>query len=70
MNKVAWLSLSLASIVGVAFIDWVTGDQFSFFTFYFVPISLTAWYVGFEASLATAVISVLAWFSVDHLLYH
>ena len=68
MNKVAWLSLSLAIIVGVALIDWVTGDQFSFFTFYFVPISLTAWYVGFEASLATAVISVLAWFSVDHLL--
>jgi len=70
MNRVIWFSLSLIAVVCVALVDWVTGDQFSFFTFYFLPISVAAWYVNFESSIAIAVVSVLAWFTVDYSLAH
>jgi hypothetical protein len=51
-------------------IDWITGYEFGFFIFYFLPVSMVAWWVGRAAGLATACVSALAWYASDQLGHH
>jgi hypothetical protein len=67
---VIWLSVSWVGVALVGYVDWITGYDISFFTFFFLPISISAWFLGFEASIATAFLSAFAWFGVDYSLGH
>ena len=42
----------------------------NFFVFYFLPVSIAAWYVGKNASLLIGVLSALSWFGSDILSGH
>jgi hypothetical protein len=62
-----WL-LVLAVIAGVVIlggVDLVTGYELNFFVFYFLPVSVTAWRLGFPAAVGVAVLSAVVWSGAD-----
>lgn len=66
----ALAAISLLSLLVVSFADLVTGDEFLFFVFYFVPVSIAAWYLGWSAGLTMALLSGASWFVVDKISGH
>jgi low affinity Fe/Cu permease len=57
-------------LVVLTWIDYVTGYEFGFFIFYFIPVSIAAWYVGRRSGLAFAFASGVAWYLSDRLSLH
>ncbi|MBN2158699.1 MAG: DUF4118 domain-containing protein [Spirochaetes bacterium] len=62
--------ISLILIILLAVFDYITGIELSFFIFYFIPITISAWYVGQKSAIICAVLSALAWAAVDVLCGH
>jgi hypothetical protein len=65
-----WLLIAWSGVATVGFVDWITGYEIPFFVFFFLPVSISAWFIGFEASIATAFLSAMVWFGVDFTLGH
>ncbi len=67
-----WLWISFTAVVAMVlgFLDFITGYDLNFFVFYFLPVSLAAWFAGRSASLSLAVLSVMVWFGADVLSGH
>jgi hypothetical protein len=63
--RVAALGLALLALVTV--LDYVTGDEFLFFIFYFLPVALFAWFLSRGVAETVALVSGVAWWSVDRL---
>jgi signal transduction histidine kinase len=60
------LYLGAAALLGlVTWLDYVTGYEFGFFIFYFVPVSLAAWYGSRRAGLAVAIAAGAGWYLSD-----
>lgn len=68
----SWLLsvLIFAGVVGLGCVDWITGYELNFFVFYFLPVSVAAWFLGFSNAVAVAVLSALVWFGADLLSGH
>jgi K+-sensing histidine kinase KdpD len=66
----AWGLLSFAVVVILGVIDWITGYELNFFVFYFLPVSVAAWFSGLTGAVALATISAMVWFGADHLTGH
>jgi K+-sensing histidine kinase KdpD len=47
--------------------DARTGEQYDFFAFYFIPISIAAWWAGRGSGILIALVSAAAWFQSDFL---
>jgi len=62
------LVVAVLLLILVAFIDYITGVDFSFSIFYLVPISVVAWYVGLRAGVLASVAGAVLWFIVDSVL--
>jgi len=62
------LSVLLVVLLGIA--DYLTGWEFGFFVFYFIPVAYAAWYAGFRVSLVISLLSAVTWFFADALLEH
>jgi hypothetical protein len=58
------------AVIILGIIDWLTGYELNFFVFYFLPVSLPAWYLGLEVSVSLAVLSALVWFMADYFSGH
>jgi hypothetical protein len=65
-----WISLSVLGVIFLGFIDWITGYDLNFFVFYFLPVSLAAWFVGQGASVSLSILSAIVWFGADVLSGH
>ncbi len=66
-------AVSLASLVVLALIGWldyITGYEFGFFIFYFVPVAISAWYCGRWPSIQIAVGSAIVWYLSDKYTLH
>ena len=50
------------SVVVLGFVDYVTGYEFGFFLFYFLPIAIAAWKVGPTSSYLISILSSIVWF--------
>jgi len=61
---------SVLILLGLGWLDYVTGYEFGFFIFYFIPVSITTWYAGRWSGLAMAVASAVAWYLSDLLAHH
>jgi K+-sensing histidine kinase KdpD len=61
------LIASIVILIIFFWLDYLTGYEFGFFIFYFIPVSLAAWFVGRRAGLALAIASAVAWFLADDL---
>jgi signal transduction histidine kinase len=54
----------------IGFLDWLTGYDLSFFVFYFIPVSLAAWFLGRSWSFLIAVLCAVVWLGADVLTGH
>jgi signal transduction histidine kinase len=59
------LTLALALVLFIGFIDYATGRDFRLSAFYLLPICWAGWKVGYRAGILMAVLSTLAWFLGD-----
>jgi adenylate cyclase len=65
-----WGSIIVVTLIVVGFFDWLTGYELDFLLFYFLPVSLAAWFLGLGASLTVAVVSAIIWAGADILAGH
>ncbi|MCA9783423.1 MAG: hypothetical protein KDC10_04090 [Calditrichaeota bacterium] len=61
----SWGILIIACVPMLGIVDWLTGYEFNFFVFYFLPVSLAAWIFGWAGSVGIAVLCALVWFGAD-----
>lgn len=55
----------LAGVLVLGGIDLVTGNEMSFFVFYFIPVAFAAAHIGIVAGLVTALLSAITWSCAD-----
>jgi light-regulated signal transduction histidine kinase (bacteriophytochrome) len=65
-----WGSIIVALVIVIGYFDLLTAYEFDFLLFYFLPISLAAWFLGRGASLTLAVICGIVWAGADVLSGH
>jgi hypothetical protein len=63
-------AMTVAGVLTLGLVDWVSGYELNFFVFYFLPVSIAAWLLGFPSSVAVGVLSALVWFGADLLSGH
>ncbi|HEV2207351.1 MAG TPA: hypothetical protein VG167_01145 [Verrucomicrobiae bacterium] len=68
--RVKVLLASAANLLVLSYIHYLTGYQFLFFVFYFIPVSLCGWYLGRRSVLGMAIMTGVAWCCVDVLIDH
>jgi hypothetical protein len=61
---------SVGNLVALSYIDYLTGYQFLFFIFYFIPVALCGWYLGRPTVVSMAVLSGVSWCFTDILSDH
>ena len=68
----AWLWGVIISLIVciLGLVDWLTGFELNFFVFYFVPVSLAAWFLGLNASIVVAALCALVWCGADLISEH
>jgi len=59
------IATTLALVVLVGVVDLFTGEELSFFVFYFIPVSFAAWTLGKSWSISTAFLCTCAWLGVE-----
>ena len=62
--------VSLLCLATVSYVDYITGYEFLFIVFYFIPVGVCFWYLGRLATLGMALLSGASWFLVDALSDH
>jgi len=67
LQKWLWALLSTVCIFLIGEAHWLIGYELNIFVFYFVPISIVAWFIGLSASMGFALLSALVWFCTDSL---
>lgn len=58
-------AVSLFLLLFIGWLDYVTGYEFGFFIFYFIPVSVSAWFAGKRPGLFMAVASAICWYTSD-----
>jgi hypothetical protein len=68
--KTAAMLVSGACLALLCWLDYITGYEFGFFIFYFVPVAFAAWYGGRKEGIAMAFMCGLCWYISDRLTHH
>ena len=68
----AWLWGTIIGLIVfvLGLIDWLTGFELNFFVFYFLPVSLAAWFLDLYASMIVAILCAMVWIGADFLSGH
>jgi K+-sensing histidine kinase KdpD len=61
---------NIAILLFFGWIDYVTGYEFGFFIFYFLPVTIAAWYGGRKPGIAMACASAVCWYIADRMTHH
>jgi hypothetical protein len=69
-HRTAAMLISGLCLFLLCWLDFVTGYEFGFFIFYFVPVSFAAWYGGRKEGIAMAVMCGICWYASDRLSHH
>ncbi|MDD2734348.1 MAG: hypothetical protein PHF56_10445 [Desulfuromonadaceae bacterium] len=64
-TNVFWGTSSIIIVIIVGLLDWFTGYELNFFVFYFIPISICAWFIGLSGGIIMSLFSAIVWFWVD-----
>jgi hypothetical protein len=70
LSRWQWGVASLVIAIVVGYLDWITGERLNFFVFYFIPVSIGAWFLGRSTALSLAIVTALEWSWVDNLFGH
>jgi K+-sensing histidine kinase KdpD len=62
--------VSLAVLALIGWLDYVTGYEFGFFIFYFIPVAIAAWYCGRRSGVEIAFASAIVWYLSDKYTFH
>jgi diguanylate cyclase (GGDEF)-like protein len=62
------IGTALLFVMGVGYLDYVTGPDIGMSLFYLPPIVAVAWYYGGRASLVVALTAAACWFLADYLI--
>jgi K+-sensing histidine kinase KdpD len=60
----------LALTLGIGYVDLITGYELNFFVFYFIPVGVTAWFLGLVPSVVMTVLCATIWFIADYYTGH
>ncbi|MDH5202965.1 MAG: hypothetical protein OEZ31_10580 [Nitrospirota bacterium] len=63
-------TISLLILLVLCFVDYSTGYEFGFFIFYFIPVSITAWFAGKRLGIIMACLSAISWYISDLYSHH
>src|SRR5450631_1855635 len=61
---------SVLVLLVIGWLDYITGYEFGFFIFYFIPVAIAAWYCGFKDGNYIAIASAICWYLSDKLTNH
>jgi K+-sensing histidine kinase KdpD len=61
---------SLATLLLIGWLDYITGYELGFFIFYFIPVAIAAWYGGSKDGIGIAIASAVCWYLSDHFTHH
>jgi K+-sensing histidine kinase KdpD len=64
------LLAGMGNLLVLSYIHYLTGYEFLFFVFYFVPVSLCGWYLGRGPVVAMAILTGVSWCFVDIFSHH
>jgi signal transduction histidine kinase len=73
ISRPVWWSIILLVVALVAWLDFLTGFEFSMGIAYLVPVSLATWAIGRVAGVATAILCLTTWtlsFATRHVYSH
>jgi len=62
--------ISLIILFVIAWLDYITGYEFGFFIFYFIPVSISSWLNGRNSGLFMACMSAACWYLSDYYSNH
>lgn len=66
-------TVEVVSFIVLGFIGWldyITGYEFGFFIFYFIPVAISSWYCGRNLGLQVALGSAFVWYLSDKYTHH
>jgi K+-sensing histidine kinase KdpD len=66
----AVITVSIVVLALIGWLDYVTGYEFGFFIFYFIPVAIASWYCGRRAGLAISILSAICWYLSDLYTHH
>ena len=61
-------SFAVLGVIGG--LDYLTGYEFGFFIFYFIPVAIASWYCGRRLGLQIAFGSAIVWYLSDKYTHH
>jgi hypothetical protein len=70
LNPTTVNAISLAILLFIGWLDYITGYEFGFFIFYFIPVSISSWFCGRRSGVRIAFASAVCWFLSDKLTRH
>jgi hypothetical protein len=70
LTPLTWVLLDVIIVFALGVVDWLTGYELNFFVFYFLPVSIGAWFFGFVGAVSFAILSAGIWFGADVLTGH
>src|SRR6266436_4543234 len=69
-QRVKVILASLANLLVLSYIVYLTGYHFFFFVFFFIPVSFCGWSLGRPSVVCMAILSGVSWCFVDILSAH
>ena len=63
-------AVSYAVLGCIGWLDYITGYEFGFFIFYFIPVAISSWYCGRRLGLQIAFGSAIVWYLSDKYTHH
>lgn len=70
LNPVTVNAVSFIILLFIGWVDYITGYEFGFFIFYFIPVSISAWLCGRRSGVTMTFASAVCWFLSDKLTRH
>jgi K+-sensing histidine kinase KdpD len=64
------MTACMALLLLIGWLDNITDYEFGFFIFYFIPVAITAWFVGKRSGLFAAVAAAICWYFSDYYTEH
>ena len=64
-SKPMLMTLTLALLAIIGWVDWRTGYELSIFVFYLIPVALAVWFVGDKFGIITTSLCVIVWVLAD-----
>jgi diguanylate cyclase (GGDEF)-like protein len=65
VGRPVWIVMGVLLLSLVAFLDYITGVEFSFSLFYLLPITLISWAISERLGLVFAILGSCVWIAVD-----